>query len=139
MHQRKAPASRLAVPASKFISILALIALLTPHGDDLCRNLRSLQAVRPIVRHHHEQRNGSGYPDGLRGDAIPLLAQIVSVVDLYDTVTHTSPYQPAQSLEEAIDILRRQAAEGLREPLIVDTFATIVTRERSRSSEAQPH
>jgi cyclic di-GMP phosphodiesterase len=104
-------------------------------GDDLCRNLRSLQAVCPIVRHHHEQRDGSGYPDGLRGDEIPLLAQIVSVVDLYDTVTHSSPYQRTLSPEEAIDILRQQAADGLRESLIVETFATIVARER-RSSDA---
>jgi putative two-component system response regulator len=95
-------------------------------GDDLCRNLRSLQDVRPIVRHHHERRDGSGYPDGLRGDDIPLLAQIISVVDLYDAVTQSRPYQPSQSPPDAIDILRRQAADGLRDPLIVETFARIV-------------
>jgi putative two-component system response regulator len=96
-------------------------------GDDLCRNLRSLQDVRPIVRHHHERRDGTGYPDGLRGDEIPLLAEIVSVVDLYDAVTQSRPYQSAQSPAEAIGILRRQARDGLRDPLIVDTFATIVS------------
>jgi putative two-component system response regulator len=95
-------------------------------GDELCGNLRSLQAVRPIVRHHHERRDGSGYPDGLRGDEIPLLAQIVSVVDLYDAVTHSRPYQPTQSPAEAVELLRRQAAAGLREPIIVETFATVV-------------
>jgi putative two-component system response regulator len=98
----------------------------TTIGDDLCGNLRSLQDVRPIVRHHHERRDGSGYPDGLRGDDIPLLAQIVSVVDLYDAVTHSRPYQPAQSPADAIRILRRHAADGLRDPLIVETFAGIV-------------
>src|SRR4029079_2450599 len=79
-------------------------------GDDLCRNLRSLQAVRPIVRHHHERRDGTGYPDGLCGDDIPLLAQIISVVDLYDAVTQSRPYQSAQSAGDAIHILRRHAA-----------------------------
>lgn len=97
-------------------------------GDELCRNLRSLQAVRPIVRHHHEQRDGSGYPDGLRGDEIPLLAQIISVVDLYDAVTHSRPYQRTQSPEEAIQLLRRQVDQGLRDRTIVETFATLVSR-----------
>jgi putative two-component system response regulator len=97
-------------------------------GDNLCRNLRSLQSVRPIVRHHHEQRDGSGYPDGLKGDEIPLLAQIVSVVDLFDAVTHSRPYQAAQSAEEAIEILRRQVDQGLRDRTIVETFARLVSR-----------
>lgn len=97
-------------------------------GDDLCRNLRSLQAVRPIVRHHHERRDGTGYPDGLRGDEIPLLAQIISVVDLYDAVTHTRPYQRVQSSDEAVRLLRRQVDEGLRDATIVEMFAQVATR-----------
>jgi len=97
-------------------------------GDDLCRNLRSLQGVRPIVRYHHEQRDGSGYPDGLRGDEIPLLAQIISVVDVFDAVTHNRPYQRTQSPEDAIQLLRRQVDQGLREPTIVETLATLVSR-----------
>ena len=83
-------------------------------------------AVRPIVRHHHERRDGSGYPDGLHGDEIPLLAQIISVVDLYDAVTHRRPYQRTQSPVEAVALVRRQAAAGLRDPNIVETFASIV-------------
>ena len=97
-------------------------------GDELCRNLRSLQAVRPIVRHHHERRDGSGYPDGLRGDDIPLLAQIISVVDLYDAVTNNRPYQRTQSSDDAIQLLRKQADQGLRDPAIVETFARVVMR-----------
>jgi putative two-component system response regulator len=60
-------------------------------GDRLCGQLRSLRRVRPIVRHHHEKLNGSGYPDGLAGDAIPLLAQIMGVVDVYDALTTSRP------------------------------------------------
>jgi len=97
-------------------------------GDDLCRNLRSLQAVRPIVRHHHERRDGTGYPDGLCGDDIPLLAQIISVVDLYDAVTHARPYQRTHAPDEAIRLLRMQVDEGLRDATIVETFNQVVTR-----------
>jgi cyclic di-GMP phosphodiesterase len=97
-------------------------------GDELCLNLRSLQAVRPIVRHHHEQRDGSGYPDGLCGDEIPFLAQIIGAVDVYDAVTHGRPYQRTQSPQEALQLLRRQVEQGLRAQRIVETFATLITR-----------
>ena len=62
-------------------------------GDRLCGELRSLRQVRPIVRHHHERLDGSGYPDGLRGDAIPLLAQIIGIVDVFDALTTERPYK----------------------------------------------
>jgi putative two-component system response regulator len=96
-------------------------------GDDLCRNLRSLQPVRPIVRHHHERRDGSGYPDHLQGDEIPLLAQIISVVDTYEAVTQNRPYQRTQSPADAIRLLRGEADQGLRDGGIVESFARIVT------------
>jgi len=103
-------------------------------GDELCRNLRSLQAVRPIVRHHHERRDGSGYPDGLAGDQIPLLAQIISVVDTYDAVTHSRPYQRTHSPDDAIQLLRTEVEQGLRERAIVEAFARIVgSGERAAS------
>ena len=103
-------------------------------GDGLCRNLRSLQAVRPIVRHHHERRDGSGYPDGLAGDQIPLLAQIISVVDTYDAVTHSRPYQRTHSPDDAIQLLRTEVEQGLRERAIVEAFARIVgSGERAAS------
>src|SRR5581483_9330564 len=56
-------------------------------GDALCARLRSLHRVRPIVRHHHERLDGSGYPDGLRNAQVPLLAQIVAIVDIFDALT----------------------------------------------------
>jgi len=103
-------------------------------GDELCRNLRSLQAVRPIVRHHHERRDGSGYPDGLAGDQIPLLAQIISVVDTYDAVTHSRPYQRTHSPDDAIQLLRTEVEQGLRERAIVEAFSRIVgSGERAAS------
>lgn len=105
---------------------LALVRSHTVKGDELCRNLRSLQAVRPIVRHHHERLDGSGYPDGLRGDEVPLLAQIVGVVDVYDAVTTPRAYQQTVSPESALQLLRDQARRGWRQREIVEAFAGII-------------
>jgi putative two-component system response regulator len=95
-------------------------------GESLLGHLRSLQAVRPIVRSHHERCDGSGYPDGLEGDEIPLTAQILSLVDAYDALTSPRPYQAAKSPSAAIDVLREEAAKGWRRPDLVDHFAAIV-------------
>jgi putative two-component system response regulator len=81
-------------------------------GDQLCGELRSLRRVRPIVRSHHERIDGSGYPDGLRGDAIPLLAQIMGVVDVYDAMTTERPYKRAWPSELAFEELAREARRG---------------------------
>jgi putative two-component system response regulator len=91
-------------------------------GDRLCGELRSLRLVREIVRQHHERLDGSGYPDGLRGDQVSVLAQIVSTVDLYDAVTSARPYRPALPPEYAFAELRDEAARGLRNPQLVEAF-----------------
>ena len=106
----------------------ALVQSHTLIGDSLCANLRSLQAVRPIVRHHHERLDGSGYPDGLRGDDIPLVAQIIGVVDVYDAITTQRPYQRTQSNGEALELLQSQAARGWRRRDLVVRFAELVER-----------
>jgi putative two-component system response regulator len=94
-------------------------------GEKLCGELRSLRAVRPIVRHHHERLDGSGYPDGLRGDRIPLTAQIVGVVDAYDAMTTTRPYRRALSPAHAREELMRDAANGTLDGDIVRIFADL--------------
>ena len=96
-------------------------------GDALCANLRSLQSVRPIVRHHHERLDGSGYPDQLQGDAVPLLAQILGIVDVYDAVTTQRPYQRAHSIEQALTVLGQQVDKGWRRRDLVGAFAGLVT------------
>lgn len=103
-----------------------LIKSHTVVGDRLCARLRSLQDVRPVVRHHHERHDGSGYPDGLSGDAIPTLAAIVGVVDVFDAVTTRRPYQHAQPVEEAVNVLRRQVGLGWRRRDLVEDFVAIV-------------
>jgi putative two-component system response regulator len=100
-------------------------ALMQSHtiiGERLCGQLRSLRAVRAIVRHHHERIDGSGYPDGLRGDEIALTAQIVGVVDAYDAMTTNRPYRQALSVAMADAELRRDVAEGRFNPEIVRVF-----------------
>jgi putative two-component system response regulator len=95
-------------------------------GDRLCGNLRSLRAVRPIVRHHHERLDGSGYPDGLSGDAIPLVAAMIGIVDVYDAITTKRPYQRAQSIGHALEVLRQEADRGWRRRDLVNEFVTLV-------------
>ncbi|HEY7501463.1 MAG TPA: response regulator [Vicinamibacterales bacterium] len=102
-------------------------------GERLCGNLRSLRLVRPIVRHHHERLDGTGYPDGLVGGAVPLLAQIVSIVDGYDAMTTTRPYRDALSPEHAYKELRADAAGGLRDANLVDAFIEMMRDGAVRS------
>ncbi|MEZ5290172.1 MAG: HD domain-containing phosphohydrolase [Vicinamibacterales bacterium] len=96
-------------------------------GDALCANLRTLHPVRGIVRHHHERLDGSGYPDRLSGDAVPLLAQIVSIVDLFEAITMGREYVAPRGAAEALDILRHEVTVGWRRPDLVEAFAGLVT------------
>ncbi len=94
-------------------------------GDRLCGELRSLRRVRPIIRHHHERLDGSGYPDGLCGDAIPLLAQIMAIVDVFDAITTARPYKPAANVERAFDELVGEARRGWHRADLVEAFVFI--------------
>jgi len=90
-------------------------ALMKQHpliGDRICGTLRSLKAERQIIRWHHERADGSGYPDGLSGDGIPLLAQIVAIADTYDAITTDRPYRRARSEDEACKELLADAVRG---------------------------
>ena len=100
-------------------------------GDRLCGELRSLRQVRPIVRHHHERLDGSGYPDGLRGDAIPLLAQIMGIVDVYDAITTTRPYKAAATPERAFAELITEVTRGWWRKDLVDAFIALNVSETS--------
>lgn len=95
-------------------------------GADLVRGLRSLDLVRPIIRHHHERWDGSGYPDGLKGAAIPLGARIIAVVDVYDAVRTARPYKPALPYNEALSVLLGETDSGFWDPTIVEAFTDIL-------------
>jgi putative two-component system response regulator len=91
-------------------------------GDRLCGDLRALRNVRPIVRSHHERLDGSGYPDGLKGDAIPMLAQIIGIVDVYDALTTARPYRAALADSVARDQLWDEVKRGWRRRDLVEQF-----------------
>jgi len=91
-------------------------------GDRLSGELRSLRHVRPIVRSHHERLDGSGYPDGLRGRAVPLLAQIMGVVDVFDALTTQRPYKAALPAARAYEALLDESRRGWRDRALVDAF-----------------
>jgi len=95
-------------------------------GSDLVLGLRSLELARPIMRHHHERWDGSGYPDGLKAEAIPLGARIISVVDVYDALHTDRPYKAALPHSEAVSLLVRETDAGYWDPKIVDTFLEIL-------------
>ena len=87
--------------------------------------------VRPIVRHHHERLDGTGYPDGLRNREVPLLAQIVSVVDVFDALTTERPYRAARPVEEAFQELADESAKGWRDRALVDALFNVVVAKPS--------
>jgi len=91
-------------------------------GEDICRPMKSLQGVLPIIRSHHERWDGSGYPDGLRGGDIPLVARILQIADIYDALTTVRPYKSAIPSEQALGILEEEAARGWRDPDLVSAF-----------------
>jgi len=95
-------------------------------GSDLVLGLRSLELVRPIMRHHHEKWDGSGYPDGLKGEAIPLGARIISVVDVFDALHTDRPYKTAMSRSDAVSLLIRETDAGYWDPRVVDSFLEIL-------------
>jgi len=99
-------------------------------GETICRPLRSLRLVLPIIRSHHEHFNGSGYPDGLKGQNIPLLARILQVVDVYDALRTARPYKPALSHEQAAITMREEACLGLWDEELVVEFFSMLDRQR---------
>lgn len=102
-------------------------------GERICQPLRSIRYLLPVIRHHHEKFNGTGYPDGLRGEAIPITARIVGIVDMYDALITDRPYRPRLSREEAFGILRAGAADGTLDPELVASFITMVREEEGHA------
>jgi len=97
-------------------------------GENICRPLKSLCLVLPIIRSHHEHSDGSGYPDGLQKEEIPLLPRILQVVDVYDALCTARPYKPALNHDEASVTMRREAKSGLWDEELVNEFFSMLHR-----------
>lgn len=96
----------------------------TVKGEEICRGIGSLRLTLPIIRNHHEHWDGTGYPDRLTGEQIPLLARIMQVVDVYDALVTARPYKPAMSHAQACRELADEARRGWRDPRLVSLFLT---------------
>jgi len=95
-------------------------------GERICAPLKAFRPVLPIIRHHHEKLDGSGYPDGLRGEAIPVTARILTIVDVYDALTTERPYKKAFSAADALQTMREEVAKGWWDPQIFGEFEQVV-------------
>lgn len=97
-------------------------------GENICRPLKSLRLVLPIIRHHHEHSDGSGYPDGLRKRDIPLLPRVLQVVDVYDALRTARPYKPALSHDQSAITMREEASAGLWDEELVGEFFSMLEK-----------
>lgn len=104
-------------------------------GEEICRPMRSLAAVLPIIRYHHEKWDGSGYPDGLAGHDIPLLARILQIADVYDALTSERSYKPAMPTAEACALLQKEVQLGWRDPVLVPLFVEMMTQENDKEND----
>jgi putative two-component system response regulator len=98
-------------------------------GERICSPLKSFQLVLPIIRHHHEKMNGTGYPDKLKGEDIPLTARILQIVDVYDALTTSRPYKQALGAEEALIVMRKEIAKGWWDPNVFAMFEKMITSD----------
>jgi putative two-component system response regulator len=97
-------------------------------GEQICQPLRATRGVIPIIRHHHERWDGSGYPDRLQGEQIPYLAQVFQMIDIYDALSSQRPYKPAYTPEEALQIMTEETAKGWRNPQLMQQFTEFISQ-----------
>ena len=102
-------------------------------GERICAPLRTFRLVLPIIRHHHERHDGSGYPDGLHGSEIPITAAILQLADVYDALTTNRPYRIASPSQVALEIMEEEAARGWWDRNLFEDFRAMIEREYSAS------
>lgn len=110
-------------------------------GEQICHPLRTMRGVIPIIRHHHERWDGTGYPDGLEEYNIPFLAQVFQLIDIYDALTSDRPYKTAFSPTESLLIIKEETAKGWRNPELVSQFIEFIQQTevlRAKRDISQP-
>ena len=110
----------------------ALMRTHTIIGGHICEGLSSMRDVVPIILYHHERWDGSGYPYGLSGESIPLLARVFQIVDIYDALSSARPYKRALSKDHIIGIFEQETAIGWRDPALMEVFLEILRTDNER-------
>ncbi len=101
-------------------------------GERICKPLKTLQPVIPSIKYHQERWDGSGYPEGLKGEEIPLHARIIGIVDMFDALTTDRPYRKALSEEEALEVIKDETKQGKWDPNIVEAFLEMMSAYKNR-------
>lgn len=99
-------------------------------GEEICRPLRSARLALPMIRHHHERYDGSGYPDQLAGDAIPFGARIMGVADAYDALTSSRSYRDSMSSPDALAVLENETRIGRWDPRVMSALRKVLAEGR---------
>jgi putative two-component system response regulator len=98
-------------------------------GERICAPLKTFRLVLPIIRNHHEKFNGTGYPDGLAGEEIPLTARVMQLADVYDALVTERPYKQALSSEQALRIMEEEVAKGWWDARLFAEFRALLSEE----------
>ncbi|MFQ5694500.1 MAG: HD domain-containing phosphohydrolase [Terriglobia bacterium] len=110
--------------------------IITQHtivGESICAPLKSFRLVLPIIRHHHEKCDGSGYPDGLRGEDIPLTARVLQLADVYDALTTTRPYKRALSPVDALQTMENEVQSGWWDARLFAEFRQLISQGNGKA------
>jgi HD-GYP domain-containing protein (c-di-GMP phosphodiesterase class II) len=105
-------------------------------GFEIVRQVKQLEEMLPGIRWHHEALNGQGYPDGITGDELPLMARIIAVADTFDAITTDRPYQAGRDFPTALEILRKHAGAKY-DPVVVDAMGAAYSKGALRTQEAR--
>ena len=99
-------------------------------GYDICRDVKNLENALPIIKNHHEKLDGTGYPDGLKGDEIPIIVQMVSICDIFDALTSKRAYRNEHGKKAAFDTLKEEAKEGKINKYLTDMFIKMMHNKK---------
>jgi putative two-component system response regulator len=116
----------------------AIIRLHPTQGAKICEKLKSLRGAIPVIQHHHERLDGTGYPDHLRGHEIPILARVMTIVDIYDALTTTRSYRKRLPRSVALDIMKEEAVKGWWDKEILGEFMRMLDDEKKTAAEVGP-